>query len=113
MKISVEDGHSRGYMALCVFPKKHSYFVIHTLLRAFRLHSKPELFHHNNGGEYDNGVISRLLPMLDIVDVPTIAAGYMPEKYLSCYSIVQFSGKPLVGITLCSVFVMYHHTICC
>jgi hypothetical protein len=26
-QISVEDDHSRGYMALCVFPKKHSYFV--------------------------------------------------------------------------------------
>jgi transposase InsO family protein len=64
-QISVEDDHSRGYMALCVFPKKHSYFVILTLLRAFRSHSKPELFHH------DNGVISRLLQMLEIVDVPT------------------------------------------
>jgi len=70
-QISVEDDHSRGYMALCVFPKKHSYFVILTLLRAFRSHSKPELFHHDNGGEYDNGVISRLLQMLEIVDVPT------------------------------------------
>ena len=70
-QISVEDDHSRGYMALCVFPKKHSYFVILTLLRALRLHSKPELFHHDNGGEYDNGVISRLLQMLEIVDVPT------------------------------------------
>jgi transposase InsO family protein len=70
-QISVEDDYSRGYMALCVFPKKHSYFVIHTLLRAFRLHSKPELFHHDNGGEYDNGVVSQLLQMLDIVDVPT------------------------------------------
>jgi hypothetical protein len=70
-QISVEDDYSRGYMALCVFPKKHSYFVILTLLRAFRLHSKPELFHHDNGGEYDNGVISRLLQMLNIVDVPT------------------------------------------
>jgi hypothetical protein len=87
-QISVEDGHSRGYMALCVFQTKHSYFVVLTLLRAFRLHSKPELFHHDNGGGYDNGVISRLLPMLDIVDVPTIAAGYMPEKYLSCYSTI-------------------------
>lgn len=70
-QISVEDEHSRGYMALCVFPKKHSYFVILTSLRAFRLHSKPELFHHDNGGEYDNGVFSRLLQMLKIVDVPT------------------------------------------
>lgn len=70
-QISVEDDYSRGYMALCVFPKKHSYFVILTLLRAFRLHSKPELFHHDNGGEYDNGVVSRLLQMLDIIDVPT------------------------------------------
>ncbi len=70
-QISVEDDYSRGYMALCVFLKKHSYFVILTLLRAFRLHSKPELFHHDNGGEYDNGVVSRLLQMLDIVDVPT------------------------------------------
>jgi len=70
-QISVEDDYSRGYMALCVFPKKHSYFVILTLLRAFRLHSKPELFHHDNGGEYDNGVVSRLLQMLGIVDVPT------------------------------------------
>ena len=34
-QISVEDEHSRGYMALCVFPMKHSYFVILTLLRAF------------------------------------------------------------------------------
>ena len=42
-----------------------------TILRAFRLHSKPELFHHDNGGEYDNGVVSRLLQMLGIVDVPT------------------------------------------
>lgn len=70
-QISVEDDYSRGYMALCVFPKKHSYFVILTLLRAFRLYSKPELFHHDNGGEYDNGVVSRLLQMLDIIDVPT------------------------------------------
>ena len=58
-------------MALCVFPKKHSYFVVLTILRAFRLHSKPELFHHDNGGEYDNRVVSRSLQMLDIVDVPT------------------------------------------
>ena len=70
-QISVEDDYSRGYMALCVFPKKHPYFVVLTILRAFRLHSKPELFHHDNGGEYDNGVVSRLLQMLDIVDVPT------------------------------------------
>ena len=54
-----------------LFPKKHSYFVVLTILRAFRLHSKPELFHHDNGGEYDNGVVSRLLQMLGIVDVPT------------------------------------------
>ena len=70
-QISVEDDYSRGYMALCVFPKKHSYFVVLTILRAFRSHIKPELFHHDNGGEYGNGVISRLLPMLDIIDVPT------------------------------------------
>ncbi|NQE54386.1 hypothetical protein C5S29_12410, partial [ANME-1 cluster archaeon GoMg3.2] len=70
-QISVEDDYSRGYMALCVFPTKHSYFVILTLLRAFRLHSKPELFHHDNGGEYNNGVVSRLLRMLEVVDVPT------------------------------------------
>lgn len=70
-QISVEDDYSRGYMALCVFPKKHSYFVVLTILRAFRLHSKPELFHHDNGGEYDNGIVSRLLQMLGIVDVPT------------------------------------------
>lgn len=70
-QISVEDDYSRGYMSLCVFQKKHSYFVVLTLLRAFRLYSKPELFHHDNGSEYDNGVISRLLKMLDIVDVPT------------------------------------------
>ena len=70
-QISVEDDYSRGYMALCTFPKKHSYFVVLTLLRAFRSHSKPELFHHDNGGEYDNGVVSWLLQMLDIVDVPT------------------------------------------
>lgn len=70
-QISVEDDYSRGYMALCVFPKKHPYFVVLTLLRAFRIYSKPELFHHDNGGEYDNGVISRLLKILDIVDVPT------------------------------------------
>ena len=57
-QISVEDDYSRGYMALCVFPKKHTYFVILTLLRAFRLHSKPKLFHHDNGGEYNNGVVS-------------------------------------------------------
>ena len=70
-QISVEDDYSRGYMALCVFPKKLSFFVVLTILRAFRLHSKPELFHHDNGGEYDNGVVSRLLQMLGIVDVPT------------------------------------------
>nr|CBH39007.1 hypothetical protein BSM_24840 [uncultured archaeon] len=57
-QISVEDDYSRGYMALCVFPKKHPYFVILTLLRAFRLHRKPKLFHHDNGGEYNNGVVS-------------------------------------------------------
>ena len=70
-QISVEDDYSRGYMALCVFPKKHTYFVILTLLRAFRLHRKPKLFHHDNGGEYNNGVVSRLLRMRDVVDVPT------------------------------------------
>ena len=57
-------------MTLCVFPKKLSYFVVLTLLQAFRLHRKPELFHHDNGGEYDNGVVSWLLQMLGIVDVP-------------------------------------------
>ena len=71
-KLLVKLNHySRGYRALCVFPKKHSYFVVLTILRAFRLHSKPELFHHDNSGEYDNGVVSRLLQMRDIVDVPT------------------------------------------
>lgn len=70
-QISVEDDYSRGYMALCVFPMKHPYFVVLTILRACKLHSKPKLFHHDNGGEYKNGVISRLLQMLDIVDVPT------------------------------------------
>ena len=70
-QISVEDDYSRGYMALCVFQTKHSYFVILTLLRVFRLYSKPELFHHDNGGEYNNGVVSRLLQMLDVVDIPT------------------------------------------
>jgi hypothetical protein len=30
-QISVEDDYSRGYMALCVFPTKHSYFVVLTL----------------------------------------------------------------------------------
>jgi transposase InsO family protein len=70
-QISVEDDYSRGYMALCVFPMKHPYFVVLTILRAFRLYSKPELFHHDNGCEYNNGVVSRLLKMLDIVDVPT------------------------------------------
>ena len=66
-QISVEDDYSRGYMALCVFPKKHSYFVILTLLRAFKLYSKPELFHYDNGGEYNNGIIFRLLQMLNRV----------------------------------------------
>ena len=65
-QISGEDDDSRGSRALCVFPKKHSYFVILTLLRAFRLHSTPELVHHDNGGEYDKEVVSRLLQMLDI-----------------------------------------------
>jgi len=69
-QIYVENDYSRGYMVLCVFPKKLSYFVVLTILRAFRLHRKPELFHHDNGGEYDNGVVSRLLQMLGIVDVP-------------------------------------------
>ena len=27
-QIAGEDDYSRGYLALCVFPKKHSYFVI-------------------------------------------------------------------------------------
>ena len=71
-QISIEDDYSRGYMALCVFPMKHPYFVVLSMLQSFRLHSKPKLFHHDNGGEYKNGVISRLLKMLDIVDVPTI-----------------------------------------
>jgi len=70
-QISIEDDYSRGYMALCVFPAKHPYFVVLTILRAFRLYSKPELFHHDNGGEYSNDVVSQLLDMLDIVDVPT------------------------------------------
>ena len=70
-QISVENDYLRSYMALCVFPKKHSYFVILTLLRAFKLYSKPELFHHDNGGEYNNWVIFRLLQMLKILDVPT------------------------------------------
>jgi len=70
-QVSIEDDHSRGYMALCVFESKHSYFVILTMLRAFRLYSKPKLFHHDNGREYNNGVVSRLLEMLDVIDVPT------------------------------------------
>ena len=70
-QISVEDDYSRGYMALFVFPLKHPYFVVLSLLHAFMSYSKPELFHHDNGGEYDNGVISRLLKILDIVNVPT------------------------------------------
>lgn len=70
-QLSVEDDYSRGYMALCVFPMKHPYFMVLTILRAFMLYSKPELFHHDNGGEFNNGVVSRLLQMLDVVDVPT------------------------------------------
>jgi len=46
-------------------------FVTNSTIRAFRLHSKPELSHHDNSGEYDNGVVSRLLQMRDTVDVPT------------------------------------------
>jgi len=70
-QISIEDDHSRGYMAFCVFPKKHSYFVVLTMLRAFKLYSKSKLFHHDNGSEFNNGIISRLLEMLGITDVPT------------------------------------------
>lgn len=70
-QISIEDDYSRGYMALCVFKHKHPYFVVITILRACRLHSIPHLFHHDNGGEYNNGVVARLLEMLGIVDVPT------------------------------------------
>ena len=76
-QISIEDDYSRGYMAMCVFPMKHSYFVVLSMLQSFRLHSKPKLFHHDNGSEYKNGVISRLLKMLSIVDVPTIV--YNPK----------------------------------
>ena len=63
-QISIEDDYSRGYMALCVFKQKHPYFVIITILRACRLHSRPHIFHHDNGGEYKNGVVARLLEML-------------------------------------------------
>ena len=71
-QVSIEDDYSRGYMALCVFPMKHPYFVVLSMLRSFKLYSKPKLFHHDNGGEYKNGVILRLLKMLGIVDVPTV-----------------------------------------
>jgi len=70
-QISTEDDYSREYVGLQVFKSKHAYFVIISLLRAFRLHSKPSTFHRDNGGEYKNGAVKRLLEMLDIVEVPT------------------------------------------
>jgi len=53
-QISIEDDYSRGYMAMCVFPMKHSYFVVLSMLQSFRLHSKPKLFHHDNGSRIEN-----------------------------------------------------------
>lgn len=70
-QISTEDDHSRGYMGLIVSKRKHSYYVIIALLQAFRLHSKPRTFHHDNGSEYKNGAVKQLLEMLNISDVPT------------------------------------------
>ena len=70
-QFSIEDDYSRGYMALCVFNHKHSYFTIITILHACRSYSKPHLLHRDNGRELKNGVVTRLLDMLKIVDVPT------------------------------------------
>ena len=70
-QISIEDDYSRGYVSLIVSEHKHTYNVILALLEAFREHGIPKLFHHDNGLEYSNGTVRRLLEMLGVSDIST------------------------------------------
>lgn len=70
-QISIEDDYSRAYVSMEVFKSKHTYFVIICMLKAFRQYGIPKLFHHDNGGEYNNRVVKWLLKRFDITDVPT------------------------------------------
>ncbi|ODS35374.1 MAG: hypothetical protein A7316_03995 [Candidatus Altiarchaeales archaeon WOR_SM1_86-2] len=70
-QISIEDDYSRHYVSMEVFESKHRYFVIICMLKAFRQYGIPKLFHHDNGGEYDNATVKWLLKQFDITDVPT------------------------------------------
>jgi transposase InsO family protein len=70
-QISIEDDYSRAYVSMDIFKSKHTYFVIISLLKAFRRYGIPELFHHDNGGEYNNTAVRWLLKQFNITDVPT------------------------------------------
>lgn len=70
-QISIEDDYSRYCVSLEVFKNKHPYFVVVCMLKAFKQHGIPTLFHHDNGGEYDNTPVNWLLNWLRITNVPT------------------------------------------
>jgi len=70
-QISIEDDYSRAYVSMDVFESKHTYLVIICMLKAFMRYGIPKLFHHDNGGEYNNSAVKRLLKQFDITDVPT------------------------------------------
>ncbi len=70
-QISIEDDYSRAYVSMEVFKSKHTYFVIICMLKAFMMYGIPKLFHHDNGGEYNNATVKWLLKQFDITDVPT------------------------------------------
>lgn len=70
-QISMEDDYSRAYVSMDVFDSKHTYFVIICMLKAFMRYGIPKLFHHDNGGEYNNAAVKWLLKQFNITDVPT------------------------------------------
>jgi len=70
-QISIEDDYSRAYVSMAVFESKHTYLVIICMLKAFRQYGIPKLFHHDNGGEYNNTSVKWLLKKFNITDVPT------------------------------------------
>jgi len=70
-QISIEDDYSRAYVSMEVFESKHTYLVIICMLKAFRQYGIPKLFHHDNGGEYNNTSVKWLLKKFNITDVPT------------------------------------------
>jgi len=70
-QISIEDDYSRYYVSMEVFRNKHPYFVVICMLKSFKQHGIPKLFHHDNGGEYNNTPVNWLLKRLSITDVPT------------------------------------------